>query len=187
MSLQFSTTVRNNMLDGIETSIGVSAILKFRTGAPPANVAAADSGTVVATLNLPSDYMANASAGSKAKSGTWEDTVADNNGRISHFRIYASDGTTPHIQGIAAGPWKAATVYALGDHVTNDSGKVYKATTAGTSAGSGGPTGTGSGIADNTAVWAYVQAAADMSIDNGDVLAGQDVIVTAYSMTAGNP
>jgi len=99
MALQFSTTVRNARLDAIETAIGVSAILKIRTGAAPANCGTADSGTVLATCNLPSDYMAAASGGSKAKSGTWEDTSADGTGTAAHWRLYASDGTTCHAQG----------------------------------------------------------------------------------------
>ena len=99
MALQFSAAVRNAMLDVIESTIGVSAVLKIRTGAAPADVATADSGTVLATLNLPSDWMAAASTGTKAKSGTWQDTSADAAGTAAHFRIYASDGTTPHIQG----------------------------------------------------------------------------------------
>lgn len=99
MAIQFSTTVRNARLDAIETAIGVSAVLKIRTGAAPANVGTADSGTVLATCNLPSDWLAAASSGSKAKSGTWEDASADATGTAAHFRIYASDGTTAHIQG----------------------------------------------------------------------------------------
>ena len=58
-----------------------------------------DSGTVLATLNLPSDWMSAASGGAKAKTGTWEDTSADNNGTAAHWRLYASDGTTCHAQG----------------------------------------------------------------------------------------
>jgi hypothetical protein len=99
MALRYSTAVRNAKLDAIETAVGTSAVLKIRTGAAPANVAAADSGTVLATVSLPSDWMAAASSGSKAKSGTWEDTSADASGTAEHFRIYASDGTTAHIQG----------------------------------------------------------------------------------------
>ena len=87
------------MLDAIETTIGVSAVLKIRTGAAPANVATADSGTVLATLSLPSDWMAAASGGSKALSGSWTDASADATGTAAHFRIYASDGTTAHLQG----------------------------------------------------------------------------------------
>lgn len=99
MAIQFSVAVRNARLDAIETAIGASAVLKIRTGAPPADVATADSGTVLATLNLPADWMAAAASGSKAKSGTWEDTSADAAGTAGHFRIYASDGTTAHMQG----------------------------------------------------------------------------------------
>ena len=99
MAIKFSVAVANAMLDSIETTIGVSAVLKIRTGAPPADIATADSGTVLATLSLPSDWMAAASAGSKAKSGTWEDTSADATGTAGHYRIYASDGTTAHQQG----------------------------------------------------------------------------------------
>lgn len=99
MTLQLSVAVRNARLDAIETTIGVSAILKIRTGAAPATCATADSGTVLATCSLPSDYMAAASSGSKAKTGTWEDTSADATGTAAHFRLYASDGTTCHAQG----------------------------------------------------------------------------------------
>ena len=99
MALQFSVSVRNSRLDAIETAIGVSAVLKIRTGAAPADCATADSGTVLATLSLPSDWMAGASGGSKAKSGTWQDASADASGTAAHFRLYASDGTTCHAQG----------------------------------------------------------------------------------------
>jgi hypothetical protein len=99
MAFQFSTSARNAALDGIETAIGVSAVLKIRSGAAPATCATADSGTALAVLNLPSDWLAAASSGSKAKSGTWQDASADAAGTAAHFRIYASDGTTCHIQG----------------------------------------------------------------------------------------
>ena len=99
MAVQFSVAVRNARLDAIETQIGTSAVLKIRTGAAPANCAAADTGTVLATLNLPSDYLAAASSGTKAKTGTWQDTSADNTGTAAHWRLYASDGTTCGAQG----------------------------------------------------------------------------------------
>jgi hypothetical protein len=99
MALKYSVTVRNARLDALEAAIGASAVLKVRTGAAPANCAAADTGTMLATLALPSDWMAAASGGSKAKSGTWEDAAADADGTAAHFRIYASDGTTCHMQG----------------------------------------------------------------------------------------
>ncbi len=99
MAFQFSTTARNAALDAIETAIGTSAVLKIRSGTVPADCGTADAGTVLATLTLPSDWLAAASGGSKSKSGTWEDASADATGTAAHFRIYANDGTTVHMQG----------------------------------------------------------------------------------------
>ena len=53
-----------------------------------------------------------------------------------------------------AAAWQAGHTYALGA-VVKVNGGVYVCTTAGDSAGSGGPTGTGAGIVDNTAKWDY--------------------------------
>jgi len=99
MALQYSVAVRNAKLDAVETTVGVSAVLKMFSGSPPANCAAANSGTEIASMTLPSDWMAAASSGTKAKAGTWEDTSANNAGTLGHFRLYASDGTTCHAQG----------------------------------------------------------------------------------------
>lgn len=134
MTIQLSTTVRNAMLDAIETAIGTSAILKIRTGSVPATPATADSGTVLATLNLPSDYMAAAASGAKAKTGTWQDTSADAAGTAGHFRIYDSGGSTCHLQGTV------------------------------TATGGGG----------------------DMELDNTNIASGQQVTVTAFTLTDGN-
>jgi hypothetical protein len=99
MAVQLSVAVRNARLDAIETTIGTTPIMRIRTGAPPATCATADSGTVLATLTLPSDWMGAASAGSKALSGSWTDSSADAAGTAAHFRIYDSGGTVCHLQG----------------------------------------------------------------------------------------
>jgi len=99
MAVQFSVAVRNARLDAIETAVGTSAVLRIFTGAAPANCAAANSGTLLATFNLPSDWATTASGGVKSKSGTWQETSADGSGTAGHSRLYASDGTTCHAQG----------------------------------------------------------------------------------------
>lgn len=99
MALQLSTNARNGRLDAIETELGASPILKLRTGAQPGSCAAADTGTVLCQLNLPADSMAAASAGSKAKSGTWSGTASGGGGTIGHFRLYKNDGVTCVLQG----------------------------------------------------------------------------------------
>lgn len=99
MSLQLSVAVRNAILDQVEAIIGTSAVLKIRSGAPPANCAAADSGTALSIISLPSDWMNGASSGTKTKLGTWQEASADATGTAAHFRLYASDGTTCGGQG----------------------------------------------------------------------------------------
>lgn len=98
MPLQLSVAVRNARLDAIETAIGVTPFLDLRTGAQPADCAAADSGTELEHMALPSDWLAAANSGSKAKAGTWSGT-GDAAGTAGHFRIKDSTDTTCHMQG----------------------------------------------------------------------------------------
>lgn len=101
MAFQFSVAARNASLDAIETAIGTGPTLRIRSGAAPANCAAARTGTVLATLALPSDWMSAASGGSKALLGTWQDSEADAAGVAGHFEIV--QGATCHIQGSVTG------------------------------------------------------------------------------------
>lgn len=98
MSLQYSGAVRDAQLDAVETVVGTGPKLQLRTGAPPADCAAADSGTLLCEITLPSDWMAAASGGSKAKSGTWTGTGAAA-GNAGHFRVKNTAGSTTHAQG----------------------------------------------------------------------------------------
>jgi hypothetical protein len=99
MALQYSIPVRNAKLDTVESTIGTVPIMELRTGTQPADCATAASGTLLAQSALPSDWMAAASAGAKAKSGTWTLTGVAS-GTIGYFRIYDSGSPSAcHIQG----------------------------------------------------------------------------------------
>lgn len=89
-TFQFSVPVRNAILDAIETAIGGSPVIELRTGALPANCAAASSGNLLARDAIPADWMAAASAGSKVKAGTWTLTGLPNitTQNIGHFRMF---------------------------------------------------------------------------------------------------
>lgn len=100
MALQYSTLVNNARLDAVESTTGATALLKIYTGAPPANCAAAASGTLLATLTLPADWMAAASGGVKAKAGVWSGTGGAA-GTAGYCRITDNAGTTTHVQGTA--------------------------------------------------------------------------------------
>lgn len=97
MATQFSVAARNAAADAIETAIGTTPTLEIRTGAAPADCATADSGTLLASMALPSDWLAAASEGVKTLLGTWQDTSANAAGTAGHFRI--KQGATCHIQG----------------------------------------------------------------------------------------
>ncbi|WP_312160085.1 hypothetical protein [Massilia timonae] len=94
--------VRNARLDAIEAAIGASPKLRFYSGAQPANCAAARTGTLLAELALPSDWMAQAANGSKAFAGSWSGAggaAAGAGTNIGHFAIMDAAGTTCHHQG----------------------------------------------------------------------------------------
>jgi hypothetical protein len=102
MAQQFSVAVRNARLDAYESTVGTAPKLRFYSGAQPANCAAARSGTLLAELTLPSDWMAAAASGAKAMAGSWSGTGAAAAGagtNIGHFAIMDSAGTTCHHQG----------------------------------------------------------------------------------------
>lgn len=90
--LQFDIVTRNARLNAIEDVLGANPVLRIRTGAPPAHCSDPDFGTVIATLQLPADWMLTAANGSKSKSGTWQDLYADNSGTVGHFRFYDAGG-----------------------------------------------------------------------------------------------
>ena len=58
-----------------------------------------DDGILVATMNLPADWMSSAASGVKSLLGSWQDSSADASGTAGYFRIYASNGTTCGLQG----------------------------------------------------------------------------------------
>lgn len=98
-----SDTVRNARLDAYETAIGTGPILRIYSGSVPADEAASlGAAVLLAEGTLPSDWMAAAATGSKARAGTWTLTGQAGAGAgtdAEFYRIYASDGTTPHEQG----------------------------------------------------------------------------------------
>lgn len=83
----------------------------------------------------------------------------------------------------AAPTWVGSTAYALNDYRTNGA-NIYKCVTAGTSAASGGPTGTGTAITDGTAVWDwYCVAGANIQLDALDITTGQNVTLNSATIT----
>jgi hypothetical protein len=119
MALQFAAALRNALLDQIETTIGTSPVLACYTGTLP-GVANAVTGTKLYEITCPSDWAAAASGGSKAKSGTWQDTSADASGTPGYFTLNASGGTR-YIEGsagVSSGDLSHDATVSLGGTVT---------------------------------------------------------------------
>ena len=98
MAVQYSVAVRNAMLDSIEVTTGASAKLYMYSGAVPANCAAVDPSGLLLTMNLPADWMAAASTGTKVLAGSWT-AAASGAGTAISYRIKDTAGTTCHEQG----------------------------------------------------------------------------------------
>lgn len=98
MAFQLSTALRNAAVGVTDSTVGASPLLKIWTGAVPANCAAVDSGTDLATLTLPATWLGAAASGAVSLAGTWQaNAIAA--GTAGYFRIYDPTGATCHIQG----------------------------------------------------------------------------------------
>jgi hypothetical protein len=198
MALQLSTAVRNAQLDIRESVPGVSANLYIRSGAPPADCATADSGTLGVTIALPSDWMNAASSGSKTKLGTWTATASATI-TPGHYRIKDSGGTTCHEQGtcgLSVNLTTSALTAANGNVLTfaSTTGVATGMNISGTGVATGATvvafTGTTvtmsltstAGVASSAAItFAY-----DLPIDSATITSGQTVTIGTYTMTIPN-
>jgi hypothetical protein len=72
--------------------------------------------------------------------------------------------------------WLPSTSYVVGDYV-NNFGNIYVCTIAGTSAASGGPTGTGLSIADNTVTWNYSNEKYNTIRNDNDIVLIPDELI----------
>jgi uncharacterized phage protein gp47/JayE len=91
---------------------------------------------------------------------------------------------------VAATAWAAAHAYVVGDRVKNGA-NLYRCITAGTSAGSGGPTGTTADITDNAAHWAFLAVGAAFidvaveSVEYGPILAPAGALSSIQTPVSG--
>jgi len=107
MAIQFKVECRDARLNAIETYGSTSCAMRIYTGAQPADCITANAGTLLVDFNLPTDWMAAASTGSKALAGSWSGAASGGAGATpGHFRIYnnqtTKDNTTCFIQGSCA-------------------------------------------------------------------------------------
>lgn len=102
MAVQWSTTLRNALLDQIATTIGASPHIEIWSGAMPANAATASSGTKLAKFDLAATFSDAAASGVKniCKSASLPvSTTGLAAGTAGYYRIFATDDSTCHEQG----------------------------------------------------------------------------------------
>lgn len=133
MAFQLSFDTRNATLQALEDTIGANPIMTVSSGVIPANCGTANTGTVLATMVLPNDWLNTPTGGAITLSGTWQDLSADASGTASYFRLHNNPGTACHMQG---------TISATG-------------------------------------------AGGDMQLDNTNIAIGQQINITAFTITAG--
>lgn len=102
MPAQFSTDVNNAALDAIEIAIGVSPIVRFYSGAMPANTTLAATGTLLAQGQAGADWLNNAASGEKTIAAAIPVTglaAAGAGTNIGYFRVFNAAGTSCKMQG----------------------------------------------------------------------------------------
>lgn len=94
-NFKISTAGRNAACDGLVDllDVGGAGTIGHRTGAPPTNVADADSGTLLGTNTFSSTAFGAASAGVATAAAITDDSSADATGTAGHFRLYNNAGT----------------------------------------------------------------------------------------------
>jgi hypothetical protein len=96
MAFQYGTTLRNNQVGQIQTTIGAAGNLKIFSGAEPANCAAADPAGLLATIVLPATFLTS-SGGVTTIAGSWT-VAASGTGTAASFRMYDNSAVC-HVQG----------------------------------------------------------------------------------------
>ena len=91
MTIAYSTTVRNAMLDAITTAIGANGLLRIYDGSRPASGGAAT--TLLAQLALSATAAPAASGGVLTFNAITQDSSADASGTATWFRVTTSGGT----------------------------------------------------------------------------------------------
>lgn len=93
--MQISTPARNAAVDGVVDLLdaGGAGSLKIFTGTIPATPAAADTGTLLATLPLSATAFGAASSGTATAATITSDTSIDATGTAGYWRMYSGAGT----------------------------------------------------------------------------------------------
>ncbi|GGD00118.1 hypothetical protein [Undibacterium terreum] len=156
----------------------------------PAAISTAPTGTKIASGALPADWLttSTAGAGKKQLNGSWTTTglaAAGAGTDVRYYRIAVNADNRDCIQGLVSQPYAFSTLYNTVGKQVDQGGNVYQVINPGTSAASGGPTGTGNSIVDGTVTWKYI-GPKDLRTDNTNVSTGQPFNPSQWDIIIGN-
>ena len=133
--IKYADALRKAQVNTIEPTVGPSPILRLCGGPIPSSVSAPDGGLSHVKMTLPQDWATTAAATPEiSKLGNWDGRVTIG-GTPTHFRMYAADGITPHIQGSVTSSGGGGTITL--SHMTLVAGKKVRVNTFKITAGSG--------------------------------------------------
>lgn len=194
MAIQYSVADRTNKLTQLATDIGTNAQIKIYSGSPPATVATAFTGTLLATCTGNATQFGTASAGVLTASAITNGTAAAT-GTAGYFRI-ATSGGTDHVQGTV---YPSSTLTTSAATAANSNVLTFSAV----SGVSVGQAVSGTGIPANATVIAtsgttvtlsvastagvsistVITFSGDMVINNTSIASGQTVSISSLTIT----
>jgi hypothetical protein len=95
--VNLSSTIRNQMLAQYYSVLGNTPVVEIRTGIPPTSCSAADTGTLLVSITLPTNWITVPTDGVITIQGVWIGT-ATSDGNAGHYRIKTTGGIC-HEQG----------------------------------------------------------------------------------------
>ena len=199
MTIQYSTTHRNNNLADVTTQLGTTPYLLLYTGSPPANCGTAASGTLIVQMPCTNPF-APAPSGGVLTASAITTTAATSTGTqtAGYWRLCTSSaGTTVIAQGLIFMPVSLTTnaLTAANGNVLNfaaTTGVVVGMTVTGT----GVPAGTTVVAVGGTTVTlsqtstagvassASITFGGDVTLNNTSIANGQNVSVSSFTLTA---
>lgn len=93
MTIKLSVAARNSRLDALVAALGSAAQIRIFSGSRPANVAAAETGTLLAELTGGTPFAAAASGGTAAVNPITQDASANATGTAAWARLRTSGST----------------------------------------------------------------------------------------------
>lgn len=155
---QLAATAMFNALGALHDN-GAITLYNGTMPATPETALSGNTALVAATYAATAFGAPSFSGGNETGSASFTESsyAPSTNGGATFARAVESTASNVIADYTVGSVWIASNVTAVGQFCTNG-GNTYQATGAGTTAASGGPSGTGSSITDGSVTWKYIGA-----------------------------